>query len=193
MEKWKKYYNTGIFLICFGSIVPLFIIINTILNIPELLVDFVSRALLIGTPLLISGILNVRYALKHKDDPHFVPYGTLYVSKKEIDELIQEGLIKGLGLENEPFKFNIGVEDGISRIFMAKTNFYFYIENLTLTRLTLLRCENILITRNIIKYLLVRSSAHITITDNIFRQYGYDKRCNNIFIENNKTVKKFNL
>ncbi len=185
MENWKKNLYSSIICISLVVGISLFLIINSLINAPEYAFDFISRALIVMLIFLSLGIPQIIYALKHKEDKYFFPKGIMVINRKTIDKLIQEHLIKGLGLQEHPYEFNFNERISLSKIIIKKINFYFKIAYQNLPSLIIADCENFLITDNHILLLDLISCSRFTITNNIIKRFGYNTKCRDLLIENN--------
>jgi len=184
MENWKKNFYSSIFCMSLGIGTSLILIINSLINTPEMILDYALRSLIIMVVFFSIGIPQIIYAFKHKGDKYFFPKGIIQINPKTIDRLLQEGLIKGMGLQDYPYEFNFG-DQTFSRIIVKNLDFYFKIDNQHLPVLIIARCRNFAITNNYISNLDLITCSQFVITHNIIQQFGYNIKCQDLLIDNN--------
>lgn len=170
MEKWKGYLYRSIVLMLIGFSFPIAgIMIAVILN-QELTFDYIFRYLFALGPFVFFGIRDIMYALKHKHNKYYFPHGILFITRKNIEDLKKEGVIKGYGLEDHPYYIHFTEDVKLSRIQMKDLNCYLKIENMNVRVLLIQNCENITINSNNITRLRLILCYDIRITNNTIQE-----------------------
>jgi len=124
------------------------------------------------------------YALKHKHNKYYFPHGILFITRKNIEDLKKEGVIKGYGLEDHPYYINFTEDVKLSRIQMKDLNCYLKIENMNVRVLLMKNCENITINSNNITRLRLILCYDIRITNNAIQELRLGNSHGSI-VENN--------
>ena len=184
MENWKGHLYCSIVLMLIGLSFPISGIILTLMLNNELTLDYISRYLFALAPFLVFGVIDIRYALKHKNDNFYFPKGTLPITRKNLSGLKEEDIITGNGLEDDPYKLKEGL-DMIPKLTLNKIEFFFLIQQLDLGRLSIRKCRNIIVDQCRLDSIYVNFCSDLLIINNTINSFKMTYSWGN-YINNNQ-------
>lgn len=183
MESWKKHLYCSIVLMLIGVSIPISGIIFALILNTELTFDYISRYLFFLGPFMLFGVIDITYALNHKNDEYYFPGGIMIINRKNLDSLKEEGIIKGSGSENDPYKMKEDF-DGIPRLSIIKMDSFFLIQQLHIKWLSIRKCKNIIVNQCKLDTIYIKYSSNLIIINNFINNFRMTQSWGNFVNEN---------